>query len=315
MPVVYELFGRPVTVSKENASRIRRAECPFMSNHLCDGGGNRDMVRWPASQQPLATLFDNRVGVDGNGFIPCGVCSVSVSSTNWAVCPRRLLSFRIAPPSAEPRPLWQRIMQVAGFESGDSVRVWSEITLTGSDGVKYRLDYVLKSESKPPVIVEVMTASTSGGNRARLTDMQSAFCRAVLFANGTTPELGSSPGVNVRQVWARMASQLVVKSEVANAWGGRAIWVIQDALMSYIRRNTGLRVDELYSPSWETDEINVICASIDDPNDVRLYAGPIQSNGGEACWSDLLRTPSIPKIENLMSRLRDDNMIATLEIH
>ena len=273
------------------------------------------MMRWPASQQPLATLFDEDVGIQGNGFIPCGVCSVSVSSTSWAVCPRRLLSFQIAPPTAEPRPLWQRIMQVAGFETGESVRVWSEVTLTDGKGFRYRLDYVLRSDAKPPVIVEVMTASTSGGNRAKLTDMQSAFCRAVLFTNGITDELGQSPGVNVRQVWARMASQLVVKSEVANAWGGRAVWVVQDALMEYIGKNTGLPLDDLYSPNWETDEINVISASIDDPEDVRLYSGPIQSENNEPCWTDLLRTPSIPQLWNLTRRLHDNDSIAIFEIH
>jgi len=31
------------------------------------------------------------------------------------------------------------------------------------------------------------------------------------------------PGINYRQVWARMVSQLVVKSEVGLAWGGKTI--------------------------------------------------------------------------------------------
>ena len=270
------------------------------------------MMRWPAERQPLAPFFDPAVGSRGDGYIPCGVCSVRVSKTNWAVCPRRLLSFRASRPSVGQHPLWNRVLQLAGFDSGDTVRVWSEISLRDSTGLNYRLDYVLRADDRPPVIVEVMTASTSGGNKSKRTDMQTAFCDAVLYANGVLPEHGLSPGVNTRQVWARMASQMVVKSEVANRWGGRAIWVVQDTLMDYIGRQTGLRLDELYSPDWKTDEVNVVSASIDDPCDIRLYSGPIRSTGGEACWTELLSAPSVPSVESLTDRLTDNRVIATL---
>lgn len=136
------------------------------------------MMRWPAEQQPLAPFFDPEVGSGGGGYIPCGVCSVRTSMTNWAVCPRRLLSFDAAQPSEEQLPLRNRVLQLAGFGNGDTVRVWSEITLRDSTGLNYRLDYVLRSGDSPPVIVEVMTASTSGGNKSKRTDMQSAFCDA-----------------------------------------------------------------------------------------------------------------------------------------
>lgn len=272
------------------------------------------MMRWPAEQQPLAPFFDPEVGSGGGGYIPCGVCSVRTSMTNWAVCPRRLLSFDAAQPSEEQLPLRNRVLQLAGFGNGDTVRVWSEITLRDSTGLNYRLDYVLRSGDSPPVIVEVMTASTSGGNKSKRADMQSAFCDAVLYANGVLPERGLSPGVNARQVWARMASQMIVKSEVANQWGGHTIWVVQDALMNYIGRQTGLRLDELYSPDWEIGEVNVVSASIDDPQDIRLYSGPIHSTGGEACWTELLSTPSVPEVKSLTDRLTDDRVIATLRV-
>ena len=285
-----------------------------MANRLCDGGGNRDMMRWPADRQPLAPFFSSAVGTNGDGFIPCGVCSVRLSQTNWAVCPRRLLSFDSSAPSQQQRLLWNRVLQLAGFGYGDTVRVWSEISLRDSTGLNYRLDYVLRAEDRPPVIVEVMTASTSGGNKSKRTDMQSAFCDAVLYANGVLAERGQSPGVNARQVWARMASQMIVKSEVANQWGGRTIWVVQDALMKYIGRQTGLRLEELYSPDWEIGEVNVVSASIDDPEDIRLYSGPIHSTGGEACWTELLSTPSVPDVGSLTDRLTEDRIIATLRL-
>lgn len=270
------------------------------------------MMRWPADQQPLAPFFDATVGSSGGGYIPCGVCSVSVSRTNWAVCPRRLLSLDAPSPSKGQRQLRRRILQLAGFVAGDEVRVWSEISLRDRTGFNYRLDYVLRADDRPPVIVEVMTASTSGGNRLKRTDMQSAFCDAVLYANGVLHERGLSPGVNARQVWARMASQLIVKSEVANQWGGRTIWVVQDALLEYIRKQTGLRLDELYSPTWQAGEVNVVSASIDDPDDIRLYSGPIRATSDEACWTELLSAPSIPALGSLTDRLSQDRVVATI---
>lgn len=283
MPVVRELFGQLLDTCDTESDEIRRARCPYMGGLLCDGGGNRDMTRWPASDQPLAPFFDSHVGKEGGGFIPCGVCSIEMESRSWAVCPRRLLNFDRAITSGLQHSLRERIFQLAGFSAGDVVRVWSEITLRDQKSLNYRLDYVLRKNRLPPIILEVMTASTSGGNKSKRTDMQSAFCDAVLYANGILKERNQSPGVNVRQVWARMASQLVVKSEIANHWGGLAIWVVQDELMNYIRLHTGLKLDELRSPNWEPGEINMIAANLDNPDEMILYAGPIHSHDGKAC--------------------------------
>ena len=199
--------------------------------------------------------------------------------------------------------------------SGDTVRVWSEVPLRDkASHLNYRLDYVLCVEGRPPIIVEIMTASTSGGNRAERTDIQSAFCDAVLYAEGNLSERGQSPGVNIRQVWARMASQMIVKSQIANSWGGCTIWVVQDALMDYIGSNTGLRLDALASSDWEAGEVNVISSSIDAPNGIRLYTGPIHSRNGEACWTELLDTPATPSVDMLHSKLDDDRVITKLVV-
>ncbi len=176
------------------------------------------MMRWPAEQQPLAPLFDPEVGSRSGGYIPCGICSVRTSMTNWAVCPHRLLSFDTAKPSEEQLPLRNRVLQLAGFGEGDTVRVWSEVTLRDSTG------------------------------------------------------------------------------------------------FNYIGRQTGLRLDELYSPNWQTDEVNVVSASIDSPQNIRLYSGPIHSNRGEACWTELLSTTSVPEVKSLTNRLTDDRVIATLKV-
>ena len=315
MPIVHELFGKVLTSPGHQKVRFHLAQCPHMGGKQCDGGGNRDMARWPAPEQPLAPFFDSSVGKAGDGFIPCGVCSV-MTDRSWAICPRRLLTFDTEEPSPEQTYLMSRVLNLAGFKAGDVVRIWSEISIaskTAEEKLNYRLDYVLKSDDAPPVIVEIMTASTSGGNRKERTDIQNAFCDAVLYAEGNVSDRRRSPGVNTRQVWARMASQMVVKSQIANAWGGLTIWVVQDALMDYIRSNTGLRLDDLRSPDWQTGEVNVISASIDDPQDVRLYSGPVLSRHGEASWAELLNTPTVPPVAVLEDKLTDGKVIA--EIH
>lgn len=281
------------------------------------------MARWPAAEQPLAPLFHQDVSIDSNGFIPCGVCSVAFEERAgrpdiaWAICPHRLLTFGPEGFSAHQHDLGYRVLRLAGFDSGAVVDVWSEITLRDvATNVNYRLDYVLKgvTSDAPPVIVEVMTASTSGGNNKKGTDIQSAFCNAVLYAYNLVPELSASPGVNARQVWARMASQLIVKSEVANAWGGRAIWVIQDSLMEYIRKNTGLDLEALRSEEWTPGEVNVVVAGLEETGEIELYAGPIRREGNRPCWSDLLGAPGLPVVDRLLQKLAKKDKVATLQV-
>lgn len=314
MPVVHELFGEILTGCGNHKGRFRYARCPHTAGKQCDGGGNRDMARWPAQDQPLAPFFDPSVGERDN-HIPCGICSILLGDKSWAVCSRRLLTFDATEPSAQQKVLLERVLNLAGFASGDTVRIWSEVPLNDkANSLNYRLDYVLCAEGRSPVIVEIMTASTSGGNRKKRTDIQSAFCDAVLYAEGNIPKLRDSPGVNIRQVWARMASQMIVKSQIANEWGGCAIWVVQDALMDYIGLNTGLRLHDLHSPEWKIGEVNVVSANTHDPDDIRLYAGPIRSRNGEACWTELLNTPATPSFDALDGKLDDDRMVAELTV-
>jgi len=54
-----------------------------------------------------------------------------------------------------------------------------------------------------PYIIEIMTSSTSGGDQKKGTTVPMAFGDAVLG------KLHNGPGINYRQVWARMVSQLM----------------------------------------------------------------------------------------------------------
>ena len=123
-------------------------------------------------------------------------------------------------------------------------------------------------------------------------------------ANGVQPEsiMPKSPGVNLRQVWARMASQFIAKSEAALAWDGTAIWIVQDALADYIRTQTSLPSDQLHSPRWGPGEVNLIVSNLSD--NAELYFGPIRpTNSSRACWLEIFGVPHIPTTEFLMSKL------------
>lgn len=85
-----------------------------------------------------------------------------------------------------------------------------------------------------PIIIEVMTASTSGSDRSAGTDIASAFTDAMMNRKH------NCPGINKRQVWGRMSTQLFAKSALANYWGGKTIWLVQDQLLKNIEHTTRL---------------------------------------------------------------------------
>jgi hypothetical protein len=90
-------------------------------------------------------------------------------------------------------------------------------------------------------ILEVMTASTSGSDTENSTDMRNAFRNALLVSAHT------SPGINKRQVWGRMVTQLFAKTALAHKWHGRTIWVIQDSLLHNIELTTRLKTANVLS--------------------------------------------------------------------
>ena len=65
-----------------------------------------------------------------------------------------------------------------------------------------------------------------------------------------------APGINYRQVWARMVSQLIVKSEVGLHWGGKTIWLVQDVLVNYICSSTALDIKRFLAE--HTGEVNML---------------------------------------------------------
>lgn len=98
--------------------------------------------------------------------------------------------------------------------------------------------YVPTRVSGWPIVVEVMTASTSGSNQAKSTGIKPAFYNAWNASRGEASLQSIAPGPNARQVWGRMVSQLIAKSEAGEHWGGRTVWLMQDLLLTHLTETT-----------------------------------------------------------------------------
>ena len=166
----------------------------------------------------------------------------------------------------------------------------------------------------PVVIVEVMTSSTCGGNKKARTQIAQMFEDTVLKLCGedATPE---GPGINYRQVWARMVSQLLVKSQIGTAWGGVTFWVLQDLLAKYISETTALDFSDFLAK--HRDEVNIIAGGYGDEiapekrrrgiiglRDVKFYSGKVgTSASGEKTFSDIIKLGCTPPRNELVKRL------------
>jgi hypothetical protein len=165
--------------------------------------------------------------------------------------------------------------------------------------------------SDPVIIVEIMTSSTSGGNKKKRTQIGMAFEDALL--NGENHE---GPGINYRQVWARMVSQLIVKSQVGLAWGGKTIWVLQDTLAKYISDSTGLNLQSYLSKV--ADEVNILAFGYgENPSpesrsgtvplaNSSFFAGPItkqKQTSGDGGFVDIIKIGAAPPKEYLWRSL------------
>lgn len=159
-----------------------------------------------------------------------------------------------------------------------------------------------------PVIIEIMTSSTSGGNKRKRTTIPMAFEDAMLGHQH------NAPGINFRQVWARMVSQLIVKSETAIGWGGTCIWLVQDLLINYICESTALDIRRFLNQN--TSEVNMLGFSYGNAYQRgggvielaadELFSGPMSPPGANRdarSFQDMVRAPIRPPRARLLSVL------------
>lgn len=351
MSKIFELFGYPVDDQSHEAVEARKnAHCPFMGAD-CDGGGNRHLSNINLKQNNnLAVFFQGHSFVPSgvcalqlqNNTPPWIICPRRLF----------FLAKRGAGQRSHQRFSEQLLLKYTDYPSGTKVGVWPELRIAYRKNKKtfqYTFDYILMPLASldqyqieqitgiewtitrrlvetsgysmarrnnieyidnfpngSPTIVEVMTSSTSGGNKTNRTTIPMAFEDAILGK----PHHG--PGINYRQVWARMVSQLIVKSEVGISWGGKTIWVLQDMLVNYISSSTALDVRQFLSEN--TDEVNILSFSYGDnyrktdgPIKLKygeLFAGPISSGkSNEPSFQDMIRIPVIPPKSVLLQSL------------
>ncbi len=206
-------------------------------------------------------------------------------------------------------PIGSTPVKSMSLQLGQSVQaVAKSLAIAGySLAVRDGEDFVEDFPIGPPSLVEIMTSSTSGGNKKKRTTI------AMAFEDSMLEKSHEAPGINYRQVWARMVSQLIVKSEVALAWGGKTIWVVQDNLVDYICKSTALDVRKFLSE--KSDEVNMLSFSYGDINGKKegiidlvnsaLYAGPMTTGtrSNKPSFQDMIRTPLTPSKDRLFSLL------------
>jgi hypothetical protein len=351
---VYEVFGYPAVDERAAAEDVRRAaRCPFMDGP-CDGGGNRHLSSIDLDSDPeMEEYFEGSVVLGRVPAGVCSI-RPSPRSDPWIVCPRRLLVLgrQAAGKRRCQVDIERLVVDLFEYPSGTRLGVWPEVKLKGKDSTgldpkrfDYTFDYVLMPlgdlhrEEAPnlgwgrsdlwekagylveqgvvrdaptgrPAVIEIMTSSTSGGNKDRGTTIPEAFRRTLLEG-----EPAEGPGINYRQVWARMVSQLIVKSEMAASWGGAALWVLQDVLANYISATTALDLARL--KGGKLSEVNILSLSygkegrsaegVIELPDYDLYAGPIAGAEGssedEYGFLDIVRAGVKPSRYDLLTAL------------
>lgn len=145
-------------------------------------------------------------------------------------------------------------------------------------------------------IIEVMTASTSGSNKEKGTDIKSAYLK---FLSG---EGYDCPGINKRQVWGRMATQLFAKSAITENWGAKTYWVVQDKLLENICKTTKLKIEPQDNLS---SSINFISFSYGTDGDLSLSQSVSIDSGidfsGTGKGIDILLAKTYPSKQVLLS--------------
>lgn len=157
----------------------------------------------------------------------------------------------------------------------------------------------------PIIIVEIMTSSTSGGNKKKRTQIPMACEDAII-----DPTNHNAPGINYRQVWARMVSQLIVKSQVGLAWNGKTFWLLQDVLAQYISNTTALELPRYVAE--HSGEVNILAfgygniesdtAPISKLEKSNFYSGPITENSDTSQkrgFVEIVKIGAPPKKEHL----------------
>jgi len=360
MSKIFELFGYPLSDTSQEADSCRReARCPFMGSD-CDGGGNRHLSNIKLeNKEEMQSYFEGRKFVPSG---VCSLISEKGKPWIVCPRRLFFLGKPGVRERQHQDIVQNFIMHYSGFPSGTQVGIWPELKLKYSESIDgitksfdYTFDYIVMPvgyvsaedveaatkekwiklrrnlelsgylvkddgvEDFPigaPLIIEIMTSSTSGGNKDKRTTIPMAFEDAILRG------IHQAPSINYRQVWARMVSQLIVKSEVGLGWGGKTLWILQDTLVDYISTSTALNIHHFLTNY--TDEVNIVSFSygsnitfklgVIELSDGKLFAGRIAPPeiNPEPSFQDMIRSPSRPsihKLYRLLAKRRPSNKV------
>lgn len=254
---IAELYGSaPERFQDPNTAPHLARVCPFRRTK-CDVSSNRHQL-CVLKLDHRSVAGEERAKIEtiyGADALPLGICSCwgkrqyETESRPWILCPKRLLYLE------GPTPIIpEEVRRLIGIDEGRPVGVWSELKFKREDPeeessafFEYTFDFLLMELDDadrpigPPYIIEVMTSSTRGGGLTEhMIDVLLGRSQRYL---GNIVDSVYTP--NYRQVFSRMLAQFVTKSEVAERWGGRAIWVVQDVLFDYMRQSTAFNPAEL----------------------------------------------------------------------
>jgi len=169
---------------------------------------------------------------------------------------------------------------------------------------------ILLPDLHHPYILEVMTASTSGSDTENETDMRSAFRNAMLEKDHR------SPGINKRQVWGRMVTQLFAKTALAQQWRGRTVWIIQDELLRNIELTTRLNTSAVHTKS--ESQISLIVMRYNEHGKMS-FSKKIEGDagvlfGGSETFSDILLPKMAPPKTELFKAVLRRKLAAIVEL-
>ncbi|MEP6662816.1 MAG: hypothetical protein ABJC04_04030 [Verrucomicrobiota bacterium] len=101
-----------------------------------------------------------------------------------------------------------------------------------------------------------------------------------------------------------------MKSQIGKAWGGKTVWVLQDALTNYISRTTDLNLQKLISVALR--EVNILSLKYANQKDEtgtyhleerHLFAGKIPTVQDDTDFNRLLQAANIPPVVELERKL------------
>lgn len=215
--------------------------------------------------------------------------------------------------AARGRKKLSEIATLFGVTQGTAIKRLETggFTITQRDGVFYCDDFPML----PLVIVEVMTSSTCGGNKREGTQISQVFSDTIRLLHGEKGLDPAGPAINYRQVWARMVSQLLVKSQVGKAWNGATYWILQDLLCDYISKTTALNLADF--EAFRQNEVNIIAGGYGDAalvsrrskplvdiKDVKFYSGKVSAGKStKKSFSDIVKLGVVPPDSELYLRL------------